>query len=186
MNKIEKIIGTEKYQEIKKFLFGSETEPETEPAPTPETPKEFAQATLEDGTMVQWEGELKEETALFVLDAEGLQVEAPDATHILSDGTKVTTVNGIVTTIEQAGEEQGEELMQAVAALEQTIQEYQKQVEQMKADQAKFNKDIFEALEAFAVAKPEPKKDKFGKADTNVVNNRIEAIKERLSKKLNK
>jgi len=182
MNKIEKIIGTEKYQEIKKFLFGSETETEEKEEQTEEV--KMSQATLEDGTIIEIEGELAEGVAVFVVTEEG-NIEAPDATHVLSDGTKVTTVNGIITTIEQAGEEQSEELMQAVAALEQTIQEYQKQVEQMKADQAKFNKDIFEALEAFAVAKPEPKKDKFGKADTNVVNNRIEAIKERLSKKLN-
>jgi hypothetical protein len=178
MNKIEKIIGAQKYQEIKKFLFGEETEKKEEEE------VKMAQATLEDGTIIEIDGELAENVAVFVVTEEG-NVEAPDDTHVLSDGTKVTTVNGIVTAIERAGEE-APEVMAAVEALEQTIQEYQKQVDKMKADQAKFNKDIFEALEAFAGGKVESKKDKFGKADVNMVSNRIDAIKERLSKKLNK
>jgi hypothetical protein len=99
MNKIEKIIGTEKYQEIKKFLFGEETEKKEE-----EEEVKMAQATLEDGTIIEIDGELAENVAVFVVTEEG-NVEAPDDTHVLSDGTKVTTVNGIVTAIERAGEE---------------------------------------------------------------------------------
>lgn len=177
MNKIEQIIGAEKYQEIKKFLFGAEKEKEE---------VKMAQATLEDGTVIEIDGELAEGVAVFVVTEEG-NLPAPDATHILSDGTKVTTVNGIVTAIEQAGQEEAPELMAAVEALEQTIQEYQAQITKMKEEQSKFNKDVFEALEAIANGKPESKKDKFGKAQTEEkVNSKLQGLSELLKINLKK
>jgi hypothetical protein len=59
---------------------------------------ELATATLTDGTIIEWEGELMVGTAVFVQTAEG-QLAAPDATHELEGGMLVTTVGGLVTEI---------------------------------------------------------------------------------------
>lgn len=59
---------------------------------------ELATATLTDGTVITYEGELAIGTAIFVQTAEG-DIAAPDATHELENGTLVTTVAGLVTEI---------------------------------------------------------------------------------------
>jgi hypothetical protein len=56
---------------------------------------EMATATLTDGTIVEWEGELMVGTAIFVQTAEG----SIPATHEVEGGLLVTTVDGIVTEI---------------------------------------------------------------------------------------
>ena len=68
----------------------------------------FAEATLVDGTIVKWEGELADGTALVVVMPEG-EVAAPDGIHELSDGTIVETAGGLVVNIEAAGEQKKEE-----------------------------------------------------------------------------
>ena len=59
---------------------------------------ELATATLTDGTIIEWEGELAIGTAIFVQTAEG-NIPAPDATHEVEGGLLVTTVGGMVTEI---------------------------------------------------------------------------------------
>lgn len=59
---------------------------------------ELATATLTDGTIIEWEGELAVGTAVFVQTAEG-NIPAPDATHEVEGGMLVTTVGGLVTEI---------------------------------------------------------------------------------------
>jgi len=61
-----------------------------------ETKVEMATATLTDGSIIEWEGELAVGTAVFVQTAEG-DIPAPDATHEVEGGMLVTTVDGIVT-----------------------------------------------------------------------------------------
>lgn len=61
----------------------------------------FSEATTVDGVILAYEGELKEGTAIMVVDPSG-QTPAPDGTHELQDGTKVTTSGGVVTKIETA------------------------------------------------------------------------------------
>ena len=73
--------------EIRTLLFGAE-EPKVE----------MAEATLVDGTIVEWEGELAVGTPLFVQTGEGL-IPAPDATHEVEGGMLVTTEGGIVAEI---------------------------------------------------------------------------------------
>lgn len=73
--------------EIRTLLFGAE-EPKVE----------MAEATLVDGTLVTWEGELAVGTPLFVQTGEGL-IPAPDSTHEVEGGMLVTTEGGIVTEI---------------------------------------------------------------------------------------
>lgn len=58
----------------------------------------MATATLTDGTIITYEGELEIGTAVFVQTAEG-DIPAPDATHEIEGGKLVTTVGGLVTEI---------------------------------------------------------------------------------------
>lgn len=62
--------------------------------------EKFNEAKLADGTVVMWDGEIGEGTAIMVVSEDGNQMPAPDATHELEDGTLVTTVGGLVTSIE--------------------------------------------------------------------------------------
>lgn len=58
----------------------------------------MASATLTDGTVIKWEGELAVGTAILVETAEG-DIPAPDGTHEVEGGTLVTTVGGVVSEI---------------------------------------------------------------------------------------
>jgi hypothetical protein len=68
-----------------------------------ETKVEFATATLTDGTIISWEGDLAIGTAIMVQTADG-DISAPDATHELEDGTLITTSGGVVTEIVEPAE----------------------------------------------------------------------------------
>jgi hypothetical protein len=57
----------------------------------------FATATLQDGTIVYYDGELSVGTAIFIDEA--MTEPAPDADHVAEDGTIITTVDGVVTEI---------------------------------------------------------------------------------------
>ena len=76
----------EAFVKIQNLLFGEQ---------------KMAEAKLADGTIIQWEGELVEGTAINVIAEDGNTTPAPDATHELEDGTLVTTVGGLVTGIEK-------------------------------------------------------------------------------------
>lgn len=89
---MSKMTKAEAFAKIKNLLFG-------------EDEKKFANAKLMDGTVVQWEGDLSEGVPVMVVGEDGNMMPAPDATHELEDGTKVTTVGGLVTSIEQKEKE---------------------------------------------------------------------------------
>jgi hypothetical protein len=57
----------------------------------------FASATLQNGTVVYYEGELAVGTAVFLDEA--MTEAAPDADHVAEDGTIIVTVDGVVTEI---------------------------------------------------------------------------------------
>ena len=59
---------------------------------------DMATATLTDGTVITYEGELGVGTLILVKTAEG-DIPAPDATHEVEGGLLVTTVDGKVTEI---------------------------------------------------------------------------------------
>lgn len=66
-------------------------------------------AKLKDGITVYWDGDFGMGTAIFIDEA--LTQPAPDADHVLEDGTIVTTKDGLVVEIEvSAIEEEEEEL----------------------------------------------------------------------------
>ena len=76
---------------------------------------EMATATLVDGTIVEWEGELAVGTAIFVQTGEGL-IPAPDAVHEVEGGLLVTTEGGVVTEIVEPTAEVEIEVEAEVAA----------------------------------------------------------------------
>jgi len=55
-------------------------------------------AVLKEGVTVYWDGDFGMGTAIFMDEA--LTEKAPDADHVLEDGTIVTTVDGLVTEIQ--------------------------------------------------------------------------------------
>jgi len=112
----------------------------------------FEKATLEDGTVIQWEGEIAEGTAVMVVPEEGDPIPAPDGTHTLTTGVKVTTENGLVTSIEAAEEmaavEPEPEPEPIVAVTEQEFASLKDQV----AELVDANKKMFEAMKHLAEA----------------------------------
>lgn len=92
-------------QEIRHLLFGEEEEVKMETA------------TLVDGTIIEWEGELAVGTPIFVQTGEGL-IPAPDATHEVEGGMLVTTEGGIVT-----------EIIEPSAEVEDSVEEEMSEVE---------------------------------------------------------
>jgi C4-type Zn-finger protein len=149
----------------------------------------FDKATLKDGTIITWEGELAEGTAILVESPDG-NIAAPDATHELENGTLVTTVNGLVTsivpfveteivTVEEDLKSEVTELRSVVSNLETVVAKFASQLE-AKDNEIKQLKDSFkktvELVEAVAnlpqedpteVLTPEAK-NRYEKERTNV------------------
>ena len=77
----------------------------------------FAEITTIDGVVMQYEGDLAEGSAVFVLDAEGNQIPAPEGQYQVElEGIKIVNVdvNGVVTAIEDVAVEEepmAEEMM---------------------------------------------------------------------------
>lgn len=92
-------------QEIRHLLFGEEEEVKMETA------------TLVDGTIIEWEGELAVGTPIFVQTGEGL-IPAPDATHEVEGGMLVTTEGGTVI-----------EIIEPSAEVEDSVEEEMSEVE---------------------------------------------------------
>lgn len=69
----------------------------------------FAEITTIDGVVMQYDGDLVEGSAVFVLDAEGNQIPAPEGQYQVElEGIKIVNVdvNGIVTAIEDVAVEE--------------------------------------------------------------------------------
>lgn len=112
----------EAFEKIKKLLFSEE--------------KQFENAKLVDGTIVQWEGELTEGVALNVVDADGNMLPAPDGTHEVDNGSIVTTVGGLVTKIEAKEVEDKKDEIEVETEMQKMFAEF---VEQFKAFQSEFS-----------------------------------------------
>lgn len=112
-------------------------------------------ATLVDGTIIEWEGELAVGTAIFVQTGEGL-IPAPDAVHQVEGGMLVSTEGGIVTEIVEIEEEVEVEVAASefatVESFNSLLDKFNEVVARLEAmekknseQEAKFNsmKDIF-------------------------------------------
>lgn len=106
-----------------------------------ETKVEFATATLTDGTIISWEGDLAIGTSIMVQTADG-DISAPDATHEVEDGTLVTTVGGVVTEIVSPETEIPEIEIEVEAEEFATISRFNEVVETLENKIADLNKAI--------------------------------------------
>jgi gas vesicle protein len=126
----------------------------------------LVEATLADGTIIKIEPALEVGATILVVTEEG-DIAAPDATHELSDGTKVTTIAGIISeielpeeSVEPTIEEQLEPLLKAVTenfksqleSIKESIKNVTEENESLKVSFSKVkdeNKDLSESLKLF-------------------------------------
>ena len=175
MNKInlESVIST------LKSVF---SESETEVVETEET--NFAESTLVDGTIVKWEGELIEGTAIIVVLPEG-EVAAPDGTHELADGTVLETAGGLVVSVtEGAGEIATEDneftAEQLSEMLEKAMSNYAKAFNEQLEAVVTENKNLSTELSEMKANK-EDLKSEFSKAMDKVATELEELAKSEVS-----
>lgn len=175
MNKInlESVIST------LKSVF---SESETEVVETEET--NFAESTLVDGTIVKWEGELIEGTAIIVVLPEG-EVAAPDGTHELADGTILETAGGLVVSVtEGAGEIATEDneftAEQLSEMLEKAMSNYAKEFNEQLEAVVTENKNLSTELSEMKANK-EDLKSEFSKAMDKVATELEELAKSEVS-----
>ena len=175
MNKInlESVIST------LKSVF---SESETEVAETEET--NFAESTLVDGTIVKWEGELIEGTAIIVVLPEG-EVAAPDGTHELADGTVLETAGGLVVSVtEGAGKIETEDneftAEQLSEMLEKAMSNYAKEFNEQLEAVVTENKNLSTELSEMKANK-EDLKSEFSKAMDKVATELEELAKSEVS-----
>jgi hypothetical protein len=122
--------------------------------------EKFNSAKLADGTEVMWDGELSEGTAIMVVAEDGNQMPAPDAAHELEDGTIVTTVGGLVTSIEPKKEVE----VEVELAVEPDMSKLEERImaceEKMTAMETKMS-EMFAAYESKFAAISENNENKF-------------------------
>jgi hypothetical protein len=127
---IQNLIGPNKMETLKKFLFEEDKKEDEEE-------EKMGSATLEDGTPIEWEGDLAVGTVVNVITEEG-SIPAPAGSHVLSTGQTIVIEGdeGAISSIEEAAAEQEGELLAAVTELQKEIQA-----------SVTFNKQRFEAIE---------------------------------------
>ena len=105
----------------------------------------FAEITTIDGVVMQYDGDLTEGSAVFVLDAEGNQIPAPEGQYQVElEGIKIVNVdvNGVVTAIEDVAVEEepmAEEMMSKVEFSSMTEKIINDIDERFKSLESKFN-----------------------------------------------
>lgn len=150
---------------------------------------ELATATLTDGTIIEWEGELMVGTAVFVQTAEG-NVPAPDATHEVEGGMLVTTVNGIVTEIVEPAEvtttptpTEMEEFAtvsafnEVVAKMETAIAELTAKVDSLTESNNKHKEAMSKAIDLIEKVADLPSEEPTKVPVSNKKNDKFEALK---------
>jgi len=126
---------------LKQLVFGADATEEK---------KVFDEAETTDGVLIKWEGDLEVGTAIFIMDEEGNDLQAPEGTHSImrEDGnTDVITLdaNGIVVSKEivEGEDTPGEEEIAEVGEVEEAMKALKNDYE------TKLN-DLGEKLEALA------------------------------------
>lgn len=137
---------------------------------------EMATATTSDGVEVMWEGDsIDAGTAVFVMDEEGNQIQAPEGQHLLTleNGDEVVIdvdANGVVATVEAAmdADDADEEAMAEVMSemrkeYEDKFEAQQKEIDELKADNKTINDQLSKLVDALDGDEDEPSK-KFNRA----------------------
>ena len=150
-----------------------------------ETKVEMATATLTDGTVIEYEGELAVGTAIFVQTAEG-NIPAPDATHEVEGGLLVTTEGGFVTEIVEPEIEieiEAEEFAtvshfnDVVSKLESAIAELSAKVESLTASNIKHKEAMSKAIDLIEKVADLPSEEPLKAPVSTKKNDRFEALK---------
>lgn len=153
----------------------------------------FLEAKLVDGTVVKVEGENLMEGAKVVVVTEQGEIPAPDGVHELEDGTKVQTVEGVITKIEEKKPEVEvevemgdmlpvEDMPQVEDDGNEMIDLMKKLMEKMSEKMASMEQKMSSLEENFNAFKKEPagKKVSDGKTEfsneTIVTNNKLSTI----------
>jgi len=142
----------------------------------------FAEITTIDGVVMQYEGDLVEGSAVFVLDADGNQIPAPEGQYQVElEGIKIVNVdvNGIVTAIEDVAVQ--EEPMSADEPVNEMMskQEFDAIIQQVITD----TDSRITALEAKFAELLEVKESKFKDERKKVEMSKELTVKEILTKK---
>jgi len=148
MNKLEQVINLFK-------SFGLDPEEEKKEETT------MGEDTLVDGTVVKWEGDLMEGTAIIVVTEEG-EVSAPDGTHELTSGAIITTAGGLVTEIvagEEVDTEFTEENLQAAIGKALGLWAKDLNIDEKFAAITKENEELKKQVETFAKVEESLKAD---------------------------
>lgn len=152
---IKELVGDEKFTKIR-VLLGLETMPVAE---VKKEDKMMGEGKLKDGTMITYD-ELEVGYPIMVVTDQGTN-PAPDGTHELENGTKVTTVNGLITEIvpvavEAAVEEEvvvstddttQEDMGKKLKELMDAINAKMSAIENEISNQQETNKQMFELIE---------------------------------------
>jgi hypothetical protein len=150
-----------------------------------ETKVEMATATLTDGTVISYDGELAIGTAIFVQTAEG-DIPAPDATHEVEGGLLVTTEGGFVTEIVEPEIEieiEAEEFAtvsafnDVVSKLESAIAELSAKVESLTASNIKHKEAMSKAIDLIEKVADLPSEEPLKAPVSTKKNDRFEALK---------
>ena len=142
----------------------------------------FAEITTIDGVVMQYEGDLVEGSAVFVLDADGNQIPAPEGQYQVElEGIKIVNVdvNGVVTAIEDVAVE--EEPMSEEEPVNEMMskQEFDAIIQQVITD----TESRIAALEAKFAELLEVKESKFKDERKKVELSKELTVKEILTKK---
>jgi hypothetical protein len=142
----------------------------------------FAEITTIDGVVMQYEGDLVEGSAVFVLDADGNQIPAPEGQYQVElEGIKIVNVdvNGVVTAIEDVAVE--EEPMSEEEPVNEMMsrQEFDAIIQQVITD----TDSRITALEAKFAELLEVKESKFKDERKKVELSKELTVKEILTKK---
>lgn len=141
----------------------------------------FAEITTIDGVVMQYEGDLVEGSAVFVLDAEGNQIPAPEGQYQVElEGIKIVNVdvNGIVTAIEDVAVEE-EPMSEEPVNEMMSKQEFDAIIQQVITD----TDSRITALEAKFAELLEVKESKFKDERKKVELSKELTVKEILTKK---
>lgn len=151
----------------------------------------FVDAVLEDGTNIKIEGEEVVEGAKVVVVTEEGEIPAPDGVHVVSDGTKVETKDGVIVSISapeamEDGAEKEEEVIdeekkdeideEMYALLKDMLGKISDKMKKMEEKMEKVEAE-FSAYKKAPAAKPIPNgKTEFSKTENNYEESRVNAI----------
>lgn len=137
----------------------------------PAAPAAFMEATLVDGTVVMFPGEMPEVGAPLAVKGVDGETPAPDGTHETEGGVLITTVDGIITEVAEKEVETEVETEAQFASLEQfetimaenaKMAERIAQLEQTIVSVLGKVEESFTAIEKVANQTPEPAAKPFG------------------------